>query len=361
MFFEKRLSLKSRVYREPHGMGVKSEYLRGISTIRFLCALWVVVGHVGNAPLTDHFDKSTTIGFVVHGFYNSLISGPAAVIVFFIISGVCIHMPHARDNRIPSIGHYLIRRYVRIALPLIIAIVLAEFVFDVNLTLFGDSILWSLFAELVYYTIYPIVLYLRRAGVPWTYLVAMALAEALIVAASNPTAGNYPSYGLSANWLLGLPCWITGCLVAEHIHRFRATPPSRATIWSLRLSVLALSALCMVLRFHTAIGYPWSLNLFALVAGYWILMEIRFSDVHSPPAILEWAGSWSYSLYLVHLLAHVFFIRMLFPDNDRLVNWLVQMMFILLFSYVFARLFEFPSHRLARSLARQAPTPIHQS
>ena len=59
--------------------------LKGLDSIRFLCALWVAFGHFGVPRLTLFVDKSTTVGLVLNGIYNNLWSGPSAVIIFFII------------------------------------------------------------------------------------------------------------------------------------------------------------------------------------------------------------------------------------------------------------------------------------
>lgn len=329
--------------------------LAGLDTIRFFCAAWVVMGHVGLPPLPiGPGGATTTLGWLVRGVYNNVVSGPAAVIVFFIISGICIHLPHASCNRVPSLWAHFARRYIRIVPPMLVALLVARHLLGLNLTLFENSILWSLFAELVYYTIYPIVLAVRRAGTPWDALVAIALAAAFSVAATNPSAGNYPSFGLSGNWLLGLPCWLIGCAVAERIAAStdgRRERP-RVPVWTLRALILLLAMGCSVLRFHSPLGYPWTLNLFALAGGFWLLAEVRHFAVVRPLAITEWAGSWSYSLYLVHLLALSSLTLLPLPQMPSLPLWAAKMGYVLAFALLFAWLVEFPSHKLARVAAR---------
>lgn len=83
-----------------------------------------------------------------------------------------------------------------------------------RLPILQDSILWSLVCEEVYYTLYPLILKTRvRWG--WTSLIGATFAGAYAVVLTNPTAGNYPSYGAGLNWILGLPCWLLGCQLAE--------------------------------------------------------------------------------------------------------------------------------------------------
>ena len=95
----------------------------GLDTLRFFCALWVLLGHGAAPPLTAGLNLGTWWGALLHEMYGMVFSGPAAVIVFFVISGFCIHYPY-RQNGIPSLGGYFARRYTRILLPLSAALAL---------------------------------------------------------------------------------------------------------------------------------------------------------------------------------------------------------------------------------------------
>ena len=335
------------------GIAGAVRHVRGLDTIRFVCALWVAIGHLGNPPLPEVIDKATTGGLLLRGIYNNLISAPAAVIVFFVISGICIHLPQATSNRIPCLRAFFVRRYARIVLPMFAAMLLAQHVFGVRLALLENSILWSLFAELVYYTIYPLLLFIRRAGISWQVLAATAFVIALGVASTNPTAGDYPSFGIGANWILGLPCWLIGCVVAEKIQTTPPLEPGQPFIWTTRALTWLSSSVCSMLRFHTPIGYPWTLNVFAIGAGFWILSETRFFAKTRPPALLEWGGTWSYSLYLAHPLAIASLKQFPMFETISLPLWIAAIVYVLSFSFLFACLFEFPSHKLARALARR--------
>ena len=162
------------------------------------------MGHFGAPPLTNGLDESNPIAKAFGGIYGNLWSGPAAVIVFFVISGFCIHYPYASSLRISSIGAYAVRRYLRIGIPLAVAVAVST-VMSVNLSIFNDSILWSLVAELIYYTLYPALLIVRRRTLTWSPMILVAFALGLVLASTNPTAGNYPSFGNIFNWILGLP------------------------------------------------------------------------------------------------------------------------------------------------------------
>jgi peptidoglycan/LPS O-acetylase OafA/YrhL len=71
---------------------MKSERIKGFDSLRFVLAAWVVFGHFGFFPLLgfNQFSPSGRLAFAV---YNNIVSAPAAVIVFFVISGF-IHHPY---------------------------------------------------------------------------------------------------------------------------------------------------------------------------------------------------------------------------------------------------------------------------
>lgn len=143
--------------------------------------------------------------------------------------------------------------------------------------LFTDSVLWSLLCEEIYYFyfLYPVLLFLRdRIG--WRYLMALSWGLSVITLLTDPRAMIYPLYGAGLNWILGLPCWLMGCRLAEHLESFYASPVSVYQIWIWRGATWMLSSLSLIFRFHARIGYPWTLNLFAAFATLWIEREVRF-------------------------------------------------------------------------------------
>lgn len=321
--------------------------IAGLDTIRFMCALWVVMSHIGMPP----------------GLPSAAVSGPAAVIVFFVISGFCIHHPF-KDGPPPSWPRYYARRYVRIGVPLIAAVAIAG-AFNLSFKSFEATILWSLFAELIYYTLYP---FLRALGARfgWWPLIGVAYAAGLAVALSNPLAGNYPSFGVGLTWLLGLPCWLLGCRLAEVAGGLVGRADGRIWLW--RLGIWAASCVCMWLRFHTPVGYPITLNLFAILVFVWLGREIAHFKVAREWPVLAWAGAWSYSLYLMHEPIHRVF-RMQIPAGlPPSGRWAVSMALVLVGTYVFYRLVERPAHHLARRASRwritaplSAPPAVEQS
>ncbi len=309
--------------------------------------MWVYLSHFGLT--VKSLAASGSAGLATQGILNNLFDGAAAVIGFFVISGFCIHYPFRKPGRL-AIGQFYMRRYVRILIPLVVSVGIARLIGS-DLMGFYSSILWSLAAELIYYTLYPL---LRPALFRWGFwpVIAASFAAAAVVIATNPRAGNFHEYGPALTWIVGLPCWLLGCLLASNPRLPSAVHLS--TIWMWRLTMWALSTAAAILRFHGGIGYPISLTLLAPLIYLWLKREITWYGERRPLGIFEYCGQFSYSIYLFHGLA----IAMLaFVAHDVLgTAWLVpRTLFVIASSYVFFLAVERPGHRLARYLARQFP------
>lgn len=243
--------------------------VRGLDSIRFICALWVFFGHGAAPAFTYPFADGSTANLAVRALYKNIWSGPAAVIVFFVISGFCIHFPFAGSDRRPLLREFYARRFLRLLVPVIVAIPLSGLV-GVRLALFHDSILWSLLAELIYYILYPAIRVAQLRFGSWLGITVISFIAAFAVASTNSSAGNYPSYGAGLNWILGLPCWLLGCALAEAIRTTTPNHVSTVSIWVWRAGVLCVAWVFSFLRFHSPIGFPWTLNLFAVLAALWL-------------------------------------------------------------------------------------------
>src|SRR5215469_13011038 len=130
------------------------ERVGGLDSIRFACAFVVVLFHFGVVP---HSILGTgLLGLTARGILGSLFDGPAAVIVFFVISGFCIHFPY-RKNPTVNLPAYYSRRLIRIGAPALIALLLWAWV-GVKLAPDDPGIFWSIICEIEYYLLYPVLL-----------------------------------------------------------------------------------------------------------------------------------------------------------------------------------------------------------
>jgi peptidoglycan/LPS O-acetylase OafA/YrhL len=89
------------------------------------------------------------------------------------------------------------------------------------------------------------------------------------------------------------------------------------------------------------------------MVALWIHREIAFRRTAAPWRILEWAGLWSYSLYIIHLPAASLF-AMLFPSlfKDSL-RWIFLTLFVLAVCYIFYLVVERPGHVIAKKVGRK--------
>ncbi len=355
------------------------ERVPGLDTLRWMCALWVVFSHIPPFPTNQWLGKDSLGELVLRGVLKNLFCGPAAVTVFFVISGFCIHFPQ-RNGRPLAIASFYAQRFLRIGIPFAVAVGLgyaahlkglqigwqsfrigAEYREQAELT---ASILWSLVAEMTYYALYPALLALARRT-SWTAVLTAACTVALAILLSDPRARYFPHFGNSLTPWIGLPSWLLGVRLAERFDTFKEGVVTRGQIWCWRLGVVGTASGLQALFFHPPavfpyVGYPWTLQVFAVLAMFWLEREIRWWRHHTPPALLESAGSWSYSLYLLHIAAPAVVAVLLRwagrPELPALALSLLRVAMVFPVCYAFARLVEFPSWTLARRVgARLRP------
>jgi peptidoglycan/LPS O-acetylase OafA/YrhL len=329
----------------------ETNWVKGLDSIRFVLAMVVFLSHLQNQPaiFLKSFDNPIlkTIGIGINHAYL----GVGAVIAFFIISGFVIHYPFR--NRQPNVKSFLVRRWFRIGLPLI-----AVVIFSLSIDQFYLIPIWSLYCELIYYTIYPL---LRRLPLSWKtqFWISFVVAAVLIVSLSGDEfrsllsqtninyTGSYAERGDWLTWIVGLPCWLMGVLIAEKIDDIKANV-SRVKIYSVRLLVWITAVVLVELKGNWFVSYIFTMNPFAFLVGYWLTLEIIFFRTHKPSGILEYAGKFSYSLYLIHGLCALVFTTLF---GKTLASYPLIVFSTLLTSYVFYLLIELPSHRFSKFLA----------
>lgn len=337
-------------------MPVISHRVMGLDSIRFLCAVIVMLGHYGLQAHEPHLHHASAPMKALIGIYNCLFNGPAAVIVFFVISGFCIHFP-MRNGKPMSVLPYYTRRMLRIVPPAIVFYLILRHVVH-ETTALHDTILWSVFCETIYYLLYPALLWLRRRS-SWQVVIGVAVAIAAVVFVVGRAQlingdNDYIAFG-NLTWIVGLPCWLLGCWLAEVYTGLGVCSPRR--MWSVRAGIFLLSVALELFRFHGPL--PWSsnillLDLFTLPVLLWIGLEIRYATKHPPQPLLEWAGTWSYSLYLAHWLVPGLLQLGIFAALQQLTQsvHLLLCVWALGFSYLFYRVIELPSHRTALRVSR---------
>src|SRR5258707_13559034 len=87
-----------------NGMAQSVRRVEGLDSIRFVCAFLVVVFHYGLVPREAL--GMGTFDFLIGAALRSLFNGPAAVIIFFVISRFCIHFPFRTDTSVNLSSYY---------------------------------------------------------------------------------------------------------------------------------------------------------------------------------------------------------------------------------------------------------------
>ena len=298
-------------------------------------------------------EKNILIKYV-NGLYNVIWNGPAAVIVFFVISGFCIHFPYRNSRKDPQWLLFCVKRSLRLFVPLAAIFIVQKIIvndnpFNVNGVNFWYSIVgWSLTSELLYYLSYPLLLKVSKMN-GWVPLFTITFFSSMIIILLDYKMMDYPSYGTIGNMILGLPCWILGVLLAEEYDCLQMRKIGFLKLNMIRFSIIGLSSLCYGFYLYFQIGFPVTLNFFALAVFIWLSFEISQNHIRTSK-YLEWGGKWSYSIYLTHWPLYLFFNEInMISYSPRLV-WVTQLLFILTGAYCFYIIFEKTSHALIRKI-----------
>jgi peptidoglycan/LPS O-acetylase OafA/YrhL len=338
--------------------GESNARVQGLDSMRFICGLSIVIFHYdGLVPVTYLGNDHGLVGMITRGTLTSLFNGPAALIVFFVISGFGIHFASRQDLTV-NVPSFWSRRLIRAGGPAVIAFCLWVWS-GIKLSPEEPGPFWSLICEIEYYLLYPLLLLLRRRFGWWPMiLVGQVFAYGLAFAHVSDIQkwfGGYAAFG-PWNWVMGLPCFLVGCWLAESFQRF--PQPSPAVMWLTRAFVFGLSVVIEIVRFHSPSIYfsnPFTLNIFAIVACFWLGLEVAYRRKHAAPRILEWAGNWTYSLYLVHpavpgVLAMLTFLQ---PVLTSIGGSLFVIAFAVVVAYPFHLVAEAPFYRLAIKVSRR--------
>lgn len=326
----------------------KGKWINGLDSLRFILALIVMLSHLHD-PIKDAARHSgLTIVRLLGSVAGHMFPGVVAVSGFFIISGFVIHYT-SKDEAQLNTPAFLVRRWGRVGLPMLLLLVLSRF--------FGNGILamiWSLYCELFFYTIYPL---LRRIKLTWQVKTLLAWVVSLVVVGMfvGIQARVFHLYGFGSrgiSWqllvsLLNLPVWMMGILIAEKINE--PVKVSTARLWLLRVVCYLLAMVIIAVRMQHKVNTLYTCLAVSPLLYLWLTSEVHYYKEHKASKVLEWCGRFSYSLYLWHLLA-ILLISKVVPLNPA--TYLLYIVLVIAFSYAAYLLFERPSHMLARRIAK---------
>jgi len=162
---------------------------------------------------------------------------------------------------------------------------------------------------------------------------------------------HYHSYywqlGIYTTWLVGLPVWLLGVLIAEHIDKLEKISINKILLY--RISIFMLSCFFTIGRSYLYLSYILSMNLFALLIYKWLQAEIVYFKNRQPNPLFEKMGKFSYSLYLCHPIIYLL-LSFWLPKNA--VTYPLFIVLTIVISYLFYLAIEKPSHLLAVRLTK---------
>ena len=338
-------------------MKSKPKWFSGIDSIRFVLALIVVLGHLKN-PLVP-FLKSSDHSLIRYlgTFLGISFVGVAAVICFFIISGFVIHHPNRFG--ISNVKNFYLRRYIRVLVPLIV-ITLGSIPFGNP----EQTVVWSLYCELIYYTIYPLIAAIKLTWRSKVIGAFVLTAITILLGAFDDIGylfnkqnfqydGSYWQLGIGFTWIIGLPCWLLGVQLAERIDDVKIVV-SRSKIYLFRTAVFFASIVVMLANFQFSVTYLLTLTFLAIPMCKWIEYEIQYHKNHKPVSFLENWGKFSYSLYLTHPLSLVLIPYFL---TLNIYTYPIYIVLAIVIAFFFYLVLERPSHLLAQRMSRKKTIP----
>ena len=318
-------------------------YYPQLDGIRFICAFLVVLSHIG--PPTE------ALPHVLRSIVGVLFNGGWAVVAFFVISGFCIHLPYHSGKRL-VVKKFYISRFFRIALPMFAAIGVSYLLPNGPSAL--DAVLWSLYCEIIYYALYPLLYKLfKLIGVNWCLLLTY-IAAFMLTTFPDQNDGFFWCYGVLGTAILGLPLWILGCALAQIVFDLENIKglSSEKSLYVLRALALIVGILTLILEFHSTIKYKYTFLFFSPIIFAWLYSELTQKSDSVLLGVLKGLGAASYSLYLVHKLSLPIFDYLKINTSNSLINWIITMVIVVLLTTAFYFLIEKPSHILARKFGK---------
>ena len=309
--------------------------LSSIDALRGIAALMVVLHHALGYP-----DRETPLQTLA----DRLLPGHLGVVLFFVISGFCIHLRWARAlESAQAVGvewrAFWKRRVRRLYPPYLVALVLSMVVVVVGLlrgvnapslqvyaeggfgsvaldfflhaTMLhgfhpvfdragGNPPLWTLAREEHFYLLYAVLLFWRRRWGLWiTVAIPLALsiwAGLLAYLVTNAEGELYITLATSAPalWIQ----WVLG-MVAVEAYSGRIRLPAWCYAWSMAAVWAGLARLCPVLDIRSLETVLWGLAFFTVVNAA-TRADVRGRWGGRIAGWLSRIGVMSYSLYLVH-------------------------------------------------------------
>ena len=306
-----------------------------------------------------------------------------AVVLFFLISGFCIHYPNTSGIARPNWKIYLIRRFLRIYPAYLAALILTAGISYICLNLWGDNTwnpsklfrvasltqnysqengqflsnpsLWTIPLEIEFYLLYPFAfLFLSSKRISFLWLVTFGISCTSIIL-------SYQGYKwLTFTALFLWPSWLLGAWIAELYRDHKLDLLKLQYLLAFAGVSLGVSLISRYQNWETWTQYfAWtafySFFFIFCLSHTWILH--RLVGVWLTKAV-SWVGKISFSLYLIHFPLFKLFgyiHREIF--NEKPANFLISLFYlipVIMLAGLFFRWVEQPIHQWSKKKGIQS-------
>ena len=368
------------------------DFLRGLSAFGIVLYhvrvdLWIGWVAISTQPESfSIFDRAAALLSIPIPFLR------ASVMLFFLVSGFCIHYSYSASGRSLELKPYSIRRFFRIYPPYLAAVVfgvLIEWIlshyFNQEVSpgakvlqtvfmlqnyspdggqMYSNPALWSLPVEVELYLVYPLFYWLiRRYGIKWSMFSVGVVSIAALALLLGPNLQNYNNtqVGDGGHFAVYWIIWCAGALLAEWTNR-NQLPKWQPGLWVVMVLTFIMGMTVTLLKLFIVIqelvwgGFYFTLMLWGLTQTD----PLGFLSTRIRKIFLS-LGLISYSLYLLNYpffrLCGAIWISIF---GTKPTNFLIPLFFSVLcipLAYGFYAVVETPAHRLAKKFSNRVSSP----
>ena len=304
-----------------------------------------------------------------------------AILLFFLISGFCIHYPNTLSNSRPCWKIYFKRRFWRIYPTYLIAILLTSVISYFCHIKLGDidwnferilrvatvsqnyppgngqfltnPSLWTIPLEIEFYVLYPLAFFC---------ILKFGFFTLLILSVGFSVLGIYLTkiglHWVSFTSLFLWPSWLLGAWIASLHRENKLSKLKIFPVFSMLILFLIIALASRLQKWEEWTQYAgWTGFYFAL-----FLVFLRFEKSISRRRenlflkSLAWLGKISFSLYLIHFpLFKLFGFMHRSYFDEKPANFLISLAYLIpvcLLAWIFYRLIELPIHKWSKRLTK---------
>ena len=357
------------------------DLLRGLSCLGVLfyhirIDLWIGWRSITNYPLEySSFERNMAWLSIPTPFLGY------AILLFFLISGFCIHYPNTLSDTKPCWKIYLKRRFWRIYPTYLIAILLTSVISYFCHIKWGDidwnferilrvatvsqnyppgngqfltnPSLWTIPLEIEFYVLYPLAFFcILKFG--FFILLTLSVGLSLIGVYLASLGLQWVSYTSLFLW----PCWLLGAWIASLYRDNKLSKLKIFPVSSILILFLIFALASRLQKWEEWIQY-------ACWTGFYFtffLIFLRFEKSISRQKenflfkSLAWLGQISFSLYLIHFpLFKLFGFIHLSYFQEKPANFIITLAYLLpvcFLAWIFYRLIENPIHQWSKRLIK---------